>query len=80
MIEIPEIKNLGRILLVDGSLFPLLIKMEWAKYKDNFNGIKLHLSFELNRMIPVEFISTEGKEKVRQNMEKISKCECSNIR
>ncbi len=58
--KIPEISHLGRILIVDGSLFPAISNMEWACYKKTANAIKMHLSFELNRMIPAEFISTEG--------------------
>lgn len=57
---IPEINNLGHFLLVDGSLFPAFINMEWANYKKNAKAIKLHLSFDLNRMIPVEFLISEG--------------------
>lgn len=58
--QIPEIKHLGQFLLVDGSLFPAFINMEWASYKSTAKAVKLHLAFSLNRMIPVEFISTEG--------------------
>lgn len=59
-IGIPEIRHLGRFLLIDGSLFPAMVNMEWAHYKKNANAVKLHLSFELNRMIPVQFFSAEG--------------------
>ncbi len=59
-LEIAEIKALGRFFCVDGSLFPAMKTMTWASYKKKANAIKLHLSFELNRMIPVQFISTEG--------------------
>ena len=63
--SIPEINSLGRFILMDGSIFPAIKTMDWACYKKTANGIKLHLSFELNRMIPVQFISTEanGSEK-----------------
>ncbi len=57
---IPEINHLGRILLVDGSVFPAIANMEWARYKKNANAIKMQMSFELNRMIPVAFLCTEG--------------------
>lgn len=58
--EIPEINSLGRFYLTDGSIFPAIKTMAWATYKKRINAIKLHLSFELNRMIPVSFISTEA--------------------
>ena len=71
--SIPEINSLGRFILMDGSIFPAIKTMDWASYKKTANGIKLHLSFELNRMIPVQFISTEanGSEKkiLRQVLE-----------
>jgi hypothetical protein len=59
-LEIPEIRSLGRILLIDGSLFPAVSTMAWAKYKEGANALKMHLSFELNRMIPVHFLCAEG--------------------
>lgn len=57
---IPEIQSLGRILLIDGSLFPAISTMAWAKYKEGVNALKIHLSYELNRMLPVHFLCTEG--------------------
>lgn len=63
---IPEIQALGRIYCVDGSVFPALITMTWATYQQKRNAIKLHLAFELNRMIPVQFLSTEANGSERQ--------------
>lgn len=64
-LEIQEIKALGRFILVDGSIFPALKTMAWATYTGTSNALKMHLAFELNRMIPVQFISTDanGNEK-----------------
>jgi hypothetical protein len=70
-IGIPEIRHLGRFLLIDGSLFPAMVNMEWAHYKSTVNAIKLHLSFELNRMIPIQFISTEGNYSERKFLKNI---------
>jgi hypothetical protein len=63
--DIPEIKSLGRFILVDGSIFPALKTMAWASYQSTGNALKMHLAFELNRMIPVQFINTDanGNEK-----------------
>lgn len=60
IIGIPEINQLGQIWLVDGSVFPAISTMSWAKYKKGANAIKLQMAFELNRMIPVSFLSTTG--------------------
>lgn len=60
-IAIPELHSLGQFYLVDGSVFPAISSMVWAQYKSNSNAIKLHLSFNLNRMIPVQFLCTDGK-------------------
>lgn len=59
-LEIPEIKALGKFVCTDGSVFPAIKNMIWASYKTKAKALKLHLSFELNRMIPVQFISTEA--------------------
>jgi len=59
-LEIPEIKALGKFVCTDGSVFPAIKTMIWATYKKTAQAIKLHLSFELNRMIPVQFVSTEA--------------------
>ncbi len=58
--SIPELQALGTLYLVDGSLFPTIKSIHWATYKKNKNAIKLHLAFELNRMLAVEFMVTNG--------------------
>lgn len=59
-LDIPEIQALGRFILMDGSTFPAIKTMDWAVYKRSKNALKLHLAFELNRMIPVQFICTDA--------------------
>ncbi len=59
-IEIPELQALGRFILVDGSIFPAFCTMGWANYKSDSQALKMHLAFELNRMIPVQFISSDA--------------------
>ena len=56
--DLPEIKTLGRFILFDGSLFLAFKTMAWAVYSTKCQAVKLHLAYELNRMIPVQFIST----------------------
>jgi hypothetical protein len=58
--DLPEIQTLGRFILFDGSLFPAFKTMEWAKYTSKCQAFKMHLAFELNRMIPVQFLSTDA--------------------
>jgi hypothetical protein len=65
-LEIPEIRALGRFCCVDGSFFPALLTMTWALYQEKKKAIKLHLAFELNRMIPVLFLLTEANASERQ--------------
>ena len=57
---VPEVECLGRILLVDGSLFPAITTMQWASYKSTANAIKIHLAYDLNKMIAAQFIVKEG--------------------
>ncbi len=59
--EIPELALFGTVCLVDGSLFPILNSMLWADYKTNIQSVRLHLSFELNRMTTVDFAIGAGK-------------------
>ncbi len=65
-LEIPEIRALGRFCCVDGSFFPAILTMTWALYQDKKNAIKLHLAFELNRMIPILFLLTEANASERK--------------
>jgi len=60
LLEIPELDKLGRFILADGSVFPAFNTMDWASYKSTSKALKMHLAFELNRMIPVQFISTDA--------------------
>jgi hypothetical protein len=71
LMEIPELASLGLIYLVDGSVFPAISSMEWACYKNRANAVKLHLCFELNRMIPVQFMSTHAKFSEKKFLESI---------
>lgn len=70
---IPELDALGKLYCVDGSLFPALASMLWAEYKTNHAALRLHLCFELNRMLPVQFIVDAGnsneKDALRQMLE-----------
>ena len=34
--------------------------MDWAHYKTSCHAIKIHMAFELNRMMPVKFITTDA--------------------
>jgi len=45
--QLPEIAHFGRILLIDGSLFPVIPKRACVKYKKGANAIKVHLAYEL---------------------------------
>ncbi len=57
---IPELETLGTLYCVDGSLFPALATMLWAEYQTDHPAIRLHLCFELNRMLVVQFMVAEG--------------------
>ncbi len=70
---IPELDALGKLYCIDGSLFPALTRMVWAEYKNKSQAIKLHLCFELNRMVAVTFLVDAGnsseREALRQMMQ-----------
>ncbi len=63
--EVPELALLGKLYCIDGSLFPALRQMVWAEYKAQKPGVKLHLCFELNRMVAVNFIVGTGNSSER---------------
>lgn len=59
-LEIPELKNLGKLYCVDGSLFPAVQKMAWAEYKKTCNALRLHLVFDVNHLLPVHIFVGSG--------------------
>lgn len=58
---IPELEALGKLYCVDGSLFPAIASMVWAEYTSKHQAVRLHLCFELNRMLPTHFLVASGK-------------------
>ena len=73
-IELKRIKcldEIGLFRVLDGSLFPTLIQMSWSEYRKRKNAFKLHLNFELNRMIPTEFLIGSGKSSERAFLLKV---------
>ncbi len=58
--QVPNLKDLGIIKLIDGSLFPTLSSVDWAGYKKYKKAIRLHLSFNLNTLSPSEFLIAKG--------------------
>jgi IS4 transposase len=57
---IPELTALGKLYCVDGSVFPAIASMLWAEYTSRHHAIRLHLCFELNRMLPAHFLVDTG--------------------
>src|SRR5688572_33308657 len=70
-LKIPEIQAPVRFCCVDGSVFPAIITMTWAAYQQKRSAIKLHLAFELNRMIPTQFLSTEANASERKMLRRM---------
>lgn len=69
--RITGLDEIGLFRVIDGSLFPTLIQMSWSEYRKNKNAFKLHLNFELNRMIPTEFLIGSGKSSEREFLLKV---------
>ena len=63
---IPELDTLGKLYCIDGSLFPVIKNMLWAKYTEKHQALKLHLCLDLNHMLPVNFIIGPGNSSERQ--------------
>lgn len=45
--------------------------MSWSEYRKRKNAFKLHLNFELNRMIPTEFLVSGGRSSERDFLLKV---------
>lgn len=73
ILKIRSIDELGLLQCVDGSIFPTISSMEWAEYKKTKNAIRLHVSFSLNRMIPLEFLGTKANSSERLFLLEIAK-------
>jgi Transposase DDE domain. len=69
--KIGHLDELGIFRVIDGSLFPTLWQMNWTSYRKTKNAFKLHLSFELNRMIPTEFWVATGNSSERKFLESV---------
>ena len=69
--QIKYLDEIGLFRVIDGSLFPTLLQMNWSEYRKAKNAFKLHLSFELNRMIPTEFVLGSGRSSERLFLESI---------
>lgn len=63
--HIPELAVFGTLYCIDGSLFPVLTSMAWAAYTSHCQALRLHMCFELNRMIAVDFLVGSGKSSER---------------
>lgn len=63
---VPELAALGTLYCMDGSLFPVISSMLWAEYTSKHQALKLHLCFELNRLIPVDFWVGSGNSSERE--------------
>ena len=70
-LRIEAFDELGVFQLVDGSIFPTLRSMDWASFRKTRKAVRLHLSFELNRMLPIEFIGLKAKSSERSFLLKI---------
>ncbi|MEM0993736.1 MAG: IS4 family transposase [Bacteroidota bacterium] len=64
-LRIKAFDELGIFRLVDGSVFPTLCSMDWAAFRKTKKAIRLHLSFDLNSMIPVDFIGLKANSSER---------------
>ena len=69
--SVKSLDELGLFQVIDGSLFPTLLQMGWSEYRKAKNAFKLHLSFEINRLIPTEFVVGSGKSSERLFLESV---------
>jgi len=70
---------LGTLYCIDGSLFPVLNSMLWAEYRQNCKAVRLHLCFELNRMIAADIIVGSGNSSERDALRAMLKASVTYI-
>ena len=68
--EIEEFRELGRLVLADGSIFRMAISDFWAEFRTKAKALKLHLHFELNQMVTTCFCVTHAKHDERKVLAK----------
>ena len=71
--KVPYLDEIGICRVIDGSLFPTLLSINWTNYRKTKNALRLHLSFDLNQMIPTEFWVGRGNSNERSFLEKVVK-------
>ena len=75
----PELITLGTLYCIDGSLFPVLNSMLWAEYRQNCKAVRLHLCFELNRMIAADIVVGSGNSSERNALRAMLKASVTYI-
>ena len=56
-----KIDDLERILtVVDGTLINALPKMTWALWRNQYNAIKAHTQFDIEKYVPIKITITQG--------------------
>lgn len=71
--KVPYLDEIGVCRVIDGSLFPTLLSINWTNYRETKNALRLHLSFDLNQMVPTEFWVGTGNSNERSFLEKVVK-------
>ena len=71
--KVPYLDEIGIFRVIDGSLFPTLFSINWTTYRETKNALRLHLSFDLNQMIPTEFWVGTGNSNERSFLESVVK-------
>lgn len=76
---VKQLDEMGCLRVIDGSLFPTLVQMGWTTYRKAKNAFKLHLCFELNRMIATEFWIGKGNSSEREFLASVLEKGCTYI-
>lgn len=69
--DIEEFRTLGQLAICDSSLFPIRLGAFWASYRKHVHALKLHLSFSLNRFLPICLLTTNGKQDDRKGLREL---------
>ena len=65
-IDDPDLKNIGLLKAVDGSIFPLIKSMQWGLFRTKRKALKIHLELCINTLCVTNYIIQPGNSDERK--------------
>ena len=65
-IDDPDLKNIGLLKAVDGSVFPLIKTMQWGLFRTKRKALKIHLELCINTLCVTNYVIQPGNSDERK--------------